>query len=539
MGERTFAKIKDLLLSMKELREQMGVLEDANGQLRNSNGQLVEGLNAAQIQMGVWVDEQGKAKDSLGRLVDGLSDVQISLKEYVDQNGKLRNSQDQIIDGLSAQQKAAGVYRNELGDLMNAQGEVIRLSAEHAAQMRANEMALVAQDRALGSLRKQLTSSASAIAMVTSNLMRMSGKTGSSAEMMTRLTTAVSVGVTAFNAGASAAKLLGTAKDLLKGKTLAQFVAQMSLNGATGNFAALAAGSAAAIFAGGLVMAMTNTGDAAQAAAGKVSELSDASKRLLGMKDNSDLRSQTERMLDGIKQYKAFVQDQERIKWLAKFSFQKGIAEEINKKFADADPLEFEKIFRGIVNAKITPLQKMQEQLTVIDAAIKVGLDKTGNAIKAREILQQDIIKEQNRAVLEANRDAEAALKAARDSLVTYPDALEKLKEGILDLGELRDAVTGDFIYSNQELIKAQEDAAKQLRDKFIGPNLAFLKDALDAGKSIMDHENDLRQEMTDRLAAFSDCFQQGIITQEEFNAAQDGLKKKLEENLEKLQQTP
>jgi len=128
----------------------------------------------------------------------------------------------------------------------------------------------------------------------------------------------------------------------------------------------------------------------------------------------------------------------------------------------------------------------------VIDAAIKAGLDKTGSALKARNILQKEILQNQNRAVLEANRDAEAAIKTARDSLVTYPEMLETLRSGIAELGELRDAETGELLYSARELAKAQEDSARQLREKFMGPNLAFLKEALDVGKSVMDRENDL-----------------------------------------------
>ncbi|MGL6195611.1 MAG: hypothetical protein ACRC2T_12395 [Thermoguttaceae bacterium] len=590
-----------LVEGLSAMQIKMGLYVDESGKLVNAQGKLVETLSNARIQAGDYVDSLGQLRNANDQIVQGVSAAQRAVGLYKNEMGDLVNAQGEVVkqsaetiaaikaqeaaiaqaardaakERIEAERESARIIKEEQAAILQAAKEAARerAEAERAAQM---QTALLSSESA--NLKNSLVATAGQIGTMTTLLGQMTGHVNGGTKSLIALSAAVSV----FKFTTDAVKLTSSAYKAFTSLTWQQFTAQMSLNAASGNFVGLALGTAAAIGTAGLVLSMTQSAESTDKAAESVDKMSGSLQRLQDIankrtggngfiigEDIAQLMQETgknslEKLNDGIKKWEEY---QNKIKELQDTRYTTGKGEERsllddalqNEKSGQrkileqlksemVDPATLETAFQNIIRAELTPLQKMEEQIEYTKKVIESGLDKTGSAAQALAIQerkrQEMILNDEKQAfeknlaeIKQANKETVSALDAARASLIPYSEIRKQQEESIETLRNLRDA-QGNLLYSENELAKASENMASDLRKKSLGNSLSLIEEASKLFLSDSEKESAIRERYLNQMNELIQKHQDGLITLSELDITRQLLQKKSKEEIDKISES-
>ena len=108
--------VEQLNASLTKSQKALKLVYNEQGLLTNALGQCVEGLSTSQIKLGQYVDELGRVRTFQGGFVDGLSRTQLAMGFYRDEMGNVRNAADELVDGLNDAAEAVEELAEQLDD---------------------------------------------------------------------------------------------------------------------------------------------------------------------------------------------------------------------------------------------------------------------------------------------------------------------------------------------------------------------------------------------------------------------------------------
>lgn len=523
-------------------------------------------LTKSQKSLGLFYNEQRQLVNSQGQVVEGLSQAQIKLGYYVDELGRTRTYQGGFTDGLNASQKAMGWFSDELGNIYNQLGELV-IETQKATQSLNDLNDEIAKgsdsstiynaalkdmtdgaDKALGSL--------SQLAGQTSQLFATIQAATGENDAFTSSIIAASQGVTTFIETYGAVVGVMQYMDALRRATIAQTVAteaataaQIGLNTAMkANPVGLIVGGLAAITAA-VATYKSTAKESSESMTGAFADVEAAARRAGdSIKNAADLARFAS--ASGPKGYAELTSEFNRIQ--SEQARQQAIV--------DAGPNWYERGFLGVgaqgVQANAIINQPEQAVTNAEDAleALAERENEVGNALvdmrkqllnKAREAVATETQKleaeKANYAAMlkDAQSAEEAAMinayiaqldeKIAAEKEIELAASRNPITEAdyTLDSGALTDAVASGR-YTLEEAQAAYQGALTRQAEALDSMGVTELLKSLEEQKTPL-------QELDDMVTELNTAYANGVIAQDKYSDALEGIAKKRADEQKKL----
>lgn len=523
-------------------------------------------LTKSQKSLGLFYNEQRQLVNSQGQVVEGLSQAQIKLGYYVDELGRTRTYQGGFTDGLNASQKAMGWFSDELGNIYNQLGELV-IETQKATQSLNDLNDEIAKgsdsstiynaalkdmtdgaDKALGSL--------SQLAGQTSQLFATIQAATGKNDAFTSSIIAASQGVTTFIETYGAVVGVMQYMDALRRATIAQTVAteaatvaQIGLNTAMkANPVGLIVGGLAAITAA-VATYKSTVKESSESMTGAFADVEAAARRAGdSIKNAADLARYAS--AGGSKSYGDLENEFNRI--LADKARQQAVIA--------AGPSLFERQFSGVgaqgvqanaiinqpkqdvLNAKAN-LESLNERENEVGNALiemRQGLLEKAREAVATETQKLEAEKANYVAMLKNAQSAEEAAiinayiaqldeKIAAEKEVELAASRKPITEAdySLDSRALTDAVIAGR-YTIEEAQEAYQGALTRQAEALDSMGVTELLKSLEEQKTPL-------QELDDMVTKLNTAYANGVIAQDKYSDALEGIAKKRADEQKKL----